>query len=69
MIATIIAALIGNYMTTCFVIGLVVAGSPVLRQRGRADSTAGQRAVPEQLHPVGHRHRAGRQLRHALGVR
>ena len=37
MIATVIAALIGNYMTTSFVIGLVVAGIHVLRL-GRRDS-------------------------------
>ena len=35
MIGDIIAALIGNYMTTCFVIGLVVGLVAVLRRRGR----------------------------------
>lgn len=34
MIGTVIAALIGNYMTTCFVIGLLVAAVRVWRHRG-----------------------------------
>ena len=34
MIAHLIAALIGNYMTTCFVIGLLVAGVQILRYPG-----------------------------------
>ena len=38
MIASVITALIGNYMTTCFVLGLVIALIQVLRRRGRADS-------------------------------
>jgi hypothetical protein len=43
MIATVITALIANYMTTCFVIGLLVAGIGVLRRRGRQSSrTAGE---------------------------
>lgn len=36
MIASSIAALIGNYMTTCFVIGLIVAAVQTLRSRHRA---------------------------------
>ena len=35
MIAGIITALIGNYMTTCFVIGLLVALVQILRMRDR----------------------------------
>lgn len=35
MIASVITALIANYMTTAFVIGLLVAGIQVLRQRRR----------------------------------
>lgn len=31
MIASVIAALIGNYMTTCFVIGLIVGAAHILR--------------------------------------
>ena len=38
MIGTVIAALIGNYMTTCFVIGLLVALIQVWRHRGPRDS-------------------------------
>lgn len=34
MIGSVIAALIGNYMTTCFVIGLLVAAIQVWRHRG-----------------------------------
>ena len=34
MIATVITALIANYMTTCFVIGLVIALIHVLRRAG-----------------------------------
>jgi hypothetical protein len=40
MIATVIAALIGNYMTTCFAIGLLVAGVQVLRSPGDRGSTS-----------------------------
>lgn len=39
MIAQLIAALIGNYMTTCFVIGLVVALVQTLRSRTRTPAT------------------------------
>ena len=42
MIATGIAALIGNYMTTCFVIGLVIAGIHVLRRKWRDSRTASE---------------------------
>ncbi|SIT89791.1 DUF6790 family protein [Microbacterium sp. RU33B] len=35
MIATVIAALIGNYMTTLFVVGLIVAAVKILSHRGR----------------------------------
>ena len=38
IIAHTIAALIGNYMTTCFVIGLLVALVQVWRTKGRRDS-------------------------------
>jgi hypothetical protein len=38
MIDTIITALIANYMTTCFVLGLIIALFQALRQRGRRDS-------------------------------
>ncbi|MBR8741005.1 DUF6790 family protein [Nocardiopsis sp. MG754419] len=34
MISDIIATLIGNYMTTCFVLGLLVAGVVIARHRG-----------------------------------
>lgn len=39
MIASVIAALIGNYMTTCFVIGLIVGAVQIVRHRGQG--TAG----------------------------
>ncbi len=39
MISDIIAALIGNYMTTLFVVGLIVATIHVLRRRGRRDAS------------------------------
>ncbi|MET0866140.1 MAG: DUF6790 family protein [Nakamurella sp.] len=39
MIANTIAALIGNYMTTCFVVGLIVAAIQTYRRRGRLDSS------------------------------
>jgi len=38
MIASTISALIGNYMTTCLVIGLVIGLIHTLRLRGRRDS-------------------------------
>jgi len=38
MIATVISALIGNYMTTLFVVGLIIAAIHTLRLRGRRDS-------------------------------
>jgi len=38
MIATVIAELIGNYMTTFFVVGLIVALIRTLRLHGRRDS-------------------------------
>jgi hypothetical protein len=41
MIAAAIAALIGNYMTTLFVVGLIVAGVKVLRQRRGPGSVSG----------------------------
>jgi len=33
MIAAVLSALIGNYMTTCFVVGLIVGGVHILRYR------------------------------------
>src|SRR6478609_4883103 len=38
MIDTIITALIANYMTTCFALGLIIALFQTLRLRGRRDS-------------------------------
>ena len=39
MIAHLIAALIGNYMTTCFVIGLIVGAVQILRDPGHHSGT------------------------------
>lgn len=39
MIAQLIAALIGNYMTTCFVIGLLVGAVQILRYQGDRSAT------------------------------
>ncbi|MCU1407208.1 MAG: hypothetical protein JWQ43_3511 [Glaciihabitans sp.] len=39
MIADVISALIGNYMTTCFVIGLIVGVIQILRDRSRRSGT------------------------------
>jgi hypothetical protein len=39
MIAHLIAALIGNYMTTCFVIGLLVGVAQIVRHRRHRSAT------------------------------